>query len=158
MKNISDVKVVSFLVESMLVTRSLDGGGSLRLGDGSQVDSKLREERSALELIVELGVVGISVVDHKPRELAYLYMERVSISYSTGYDGGTTSRFQYLQVISRHCYVILCLDSLKQSFSQYLGLLPLLIDSLCFYFHLLSFYSRQIAEHVTHLFILPVGF
>ncbi|XP_075505709.1 uncharacterized protein LOC142542773 isoform X1 [Primulina tabacum] len=95
-KNTSDVKVVSFLVESMLVTRSVDGGGSLRLGDGSQIHSKLQEERSALELIVELGVVGISVVDHKPREVAYLYMERVFISYSTGYDGGTTSRFKLM--------------------------------------------------------------
>ncbi|XP_073134921.1 uncharacterized protein [Henckelia pumila] len=95
-KNTSEVKVVSFVVESMLVTRSSDGGGSLRLRDGSQIHSKLPEERSALELIVELGVVGISVVDHRPRELAYLYMERVFISYSTGYDGGTTSRFKLI--------------------------------------------------------------
>ncbi|KAJ4957745.1 hypothetical protein NE237_024856 [Protea cynaroides] len=55
-----------------------------------------------VEFIIELGVLGISVIDHRPRELAYLYLERVFISYSTGYDGGTTSRFKlifdYLQL------------------------------------------------------------
>lgn len=48
-----------------------------------------------LEIIVELGVVGVSLVDHRPRELLYLYLEKVFISYSTGYDAGTTSRYKF---------------------------------------------------------------
>ncbi|KAK3153327.1 hypothetical protein QOZ80_2BG0170820 [Eleusine coracana subsp. coracana] len=49
-----------------------------------------------LELIVELGVVGISLIDHKPRELLYLHLQKVFISYMTGYDSGTTSRFKLI--------------------------------------------------------------
>ncbi|OMP08179.1 Vacuolar protein sorting-associated protein 62 [Corchorus olitorius] len=49
-----------------------------------------------VEIIIELGVVGLSVVDHVPKELLYLYLDRVFISYSTGYDGGTTSRFKLI--------------------------------------------------------------
>lgn len=45
-----------------------------------------------LELIVELGIVGLSLVDHRPKELSYLYLERVFVCYSTGYDGGATTR------------------------------------------------------------------
>ncbi|KAK4746515.1 hypothetical protein SAY87_012827 [Trapa incisa] len=55
-----------------------------------------------VELVVELGVVGISLVDHRPKELSYLYLERVFICYSTGYDEGATTRFKlilgYLQL------------------------------------------------------------
>ncbi|GAB2273667.1 hypothetical protein Dimus_008449 [Dionaea muscipula] len=51
---------------------------------------------SPMELIVDMGVVGLSVVDHRPKELSYLYLERVYISYSTGHDGGTTSRFKLI--------------------------------------------------------------
>ncbi|KAL6642664.1 hypothetical protein ACP70R_020845 [Stipagrostis hirtigluma subsp. patula] len=49
-----------------------------------------------LELIVELGLVGISLIDHKPRELLYLHLQKVFISYMTGYDSGTTSRFKLI--------------------------------------------------------------
>ncbi|KAK9266873.1 hypothetical protein L1049_027132 [Liquidambar formosana] len=62
----------------------------------SHVQSKMQNNGAPLELIVELGVVGISVADHRPKELSYLYLERVFISYSTGYDGGTTSRFKLI--------------------------------------------------------------
>lgn len=44
------------------------------------------------EILIELGVVGISIVDQRPKELFYLYFERVFLTYSTGYDGGRTSR------------------------------------------------------------------
>lgn len=54
--------------------------------------SRMENNAAPLELIVELGVVGVSIVDHRPKELVYLYLERVFLSYSTGYDGGTTSR------------------------------------------------------------------
>lgn len=55
-------------------------------------------ERGAepLELIIELGVVGISLIDHKPRELLYLHLQKVFISYMTGYASGTTSRFKLI--------------------------------------------------------------
>ncbi|XP_073352999.1 uncharacterized protein [Aegilops tauschii subsp. strangulata] len=49
-----------------------------------------------LELIIELGVVGVSLIDHKPRELLYLNLQKVFISYMTGYDSGTTSRFKLI--------------------------------------------------------------
>ncbi|MFS8029949.1 putative vacuolar protein sorting-associated protein [Helianthus anomalus] len=55
-----------------------------------------QENAAPLELIVELGVVGVSLVDHRPKELSYLYLERVFVSYSTGYDSGTTSRFKLI--------------------------------------------------------------
>lgn len=55
-----------------------------------------QEKAAPLELIVELGVVGVSLVDHRPKELSYLYLERVFLSYSTGYDSGTTSRLVFL--------------------------------------------------------------
>lgn len=58
----------------------------------TSMQSKMQNNSAPLELIVDLGVVGISVIDHRPRELLYMYLERVFISYSTGYDGGNTSR------------------------------------------------------------------
>lgn len=58
----------------------------------SIAQTKMQNNAAPVELTIELGVVGISVVDHRPKELSYLYLERVFISYSTGYDGGTTSR------------------------------------------------------------------
>lgn len=54
--------------------------------------TKTQNDTSPVELIVELGVIGVSIIDHKPRELSYFYLERVFMSYSTGYDGGSTSR------------------------------------------------------------------
>ncbi|XP_023553987.1 uncharacterized protein LOC111811402 [Cucurbita pepo subsp. pepo] len=61
----------------------------------SQMQRPVQDNEAApTELIVELGVVGISIIDHKPKELAYMYLERVFISYSTGFDGGTTNRFE----------------------------------------------------------------
>ncbi|KAL8529518.1 hypothetical protein ACS0TY_006808 [Phlomoides rotata] len=89
--NIGDIKVVRF-------TKS-EGSGAIMLAGNwgsSTVNASMPEQGSPLELILELGVVGISVVDHRPRELAYLYMEKFFISYSTGYDGGTTSRFKLI--------------------------------------------------------------
>lgn len=47
---------------------------------------------TTLEFIIEMGLVGISLVDHMPKELSYFYLERVFVSYSTGYDEGRTSR------------------------------------------------------------------
>lgn len=60
--------------------------------ENSQIKSMVQNNAAPVELMIELGVVGVSVVDQRPKEISYLYLERVSISYSTGYDGGTTSR------------------------------------------------------------------
>lgn len=58
----------------------------------SRMQSRMQNNVAPVELIIELGVFGISIIDHRPKELLYLYLESVSISYSTGYDGGTTNR------------------------------------------------------------------
>ncbi|KAG9452487.1 hypothetical protein H6P81_005391 [Aristolochia fimbriata] len=90
------------------VARFIDAHGSAELGSKrenvessgnsgtSAVQSKIQKNIAPLELMVELGVVGMSLVDHRPRELLYLYLERVFISYSTGYDNGATSRFKLI--------------------------------------------------------------
>lgn len=68
----------------------------------SSVHPEMQNSVTPFELIIELGVVGISMVDHRPKELSYLYLERMFLTYSTGYDGGRTSRFKlifgYLQL------------------------------------------------------------
>lgn len=64
-------------------------GGRWRV---SGVQGEMQNSATPFELLIELGVVGISMVDHRPKELSYLYLERVFLSYSTGYDGGRTSR------------------------------------------------------------------
>lgn len=58
----------------------------------SSVHAEMQNSVTPFELIIELGVVGISMVDHRPKELSYLYLERMFLTYSTGYDGGRTSR------------------------------------------------------------------
>lgn len=112
---IGDIKVVRFMNTHTLLTKS-GGSGALMLGGNwgsSNIHAKTPEQRSPLELILELGVVGISVVDHRPRELAYLYMEKFFISYSTGYDGGTTSRLS----ISLHLVLLTTTLSPERGYS-----------------------------------------
>lgn len=64
----------------------------------TSMQSKVQNNSAPFELIVDLGVVGISVIDQRPRELLYLYLEKVFISYSTGYDEGNTSRYNSIFV------------------------------------------------------------
>ncbi|KAK2999891.1 hypothetical protein RJ639_022624 [Escallonia herrerae] len=92
---IGDIKVARFLDDR---TSGLSSNGGIRSLSpvGNWRNSDLQENTIPLELLVELGVVGVSLVDHRPKELSYLYLERVFISYSTGYDGGTTSRFKLI--------------------------------------------------------------
>ena len=74
-------------------------------------ENKIEPGARPLELIVELGVVGISLIDHKSRELLYLHLQKVFISYMTGYDSGTTSRYSlqlmccFINILSRHAQV-----------------------------------------------------
>ncbi|ERN15489.1 uncharacterized protein LOC18443778 [Amborella trichopoda] len=69
---------------------------------GSPMLNKKQADAAPIELMIELGILGVSIIDAKPRENLYLYLERVFVSYSTGYDGGMTSRLKlilgYLQI------------------------------------------------------------
>ena len=90
-----DIKIARFTDDRMSRSSSNEVGRLLTsVGNWgiSHMQNKAQENADPLELIIELGVVGVSVVDHRPKELSYLYLERVFISYSTGYDSGTASR------------------------------------------------------------------
>lgn len=93
-----DIKVVRFRGSRQLEADFHEEIGYLTAARNwrSQMQKPVQDSEAApTELIVELGVVGISVIDHRPKELAYMYLERVFISYSTGFDGGTTNRFEH---------------------------------------------------------------
>jgi len=94
-----DIKIVRFTD----VKQSLSVGSDEKPEPTRSSSSSLRNEMEAstapLELIIELGILGVSLIDHRPRELLYLYLEKVFVSYSTGYDVGTTSRYLYLYVL-----------------------------------------------------------
>ncbi|KAL8141812.1 hypothetical protein V2J09_014844 [Rumex salicifolius] len=95
----SDVKVARFTdVYSPELPSGVEGVLAMPSGNLGvhQMHRKAQSTTSPLELIIEFGVVGVSIIDHRPRELTYLYMDRVFISYSSGYDGGTTSRFKLI--------------------------------------------------------------
>lgn len=83
---IGNIKVVRFTDDWTWKLSSHEDKRSLTAAGEPQIDV------TPIEIIIELGVVGVSVVDHMPRELFYLYLDRFFISYSTGYDVGTTSR------------------------------------------------------------------
>ncbi|XP_057487524.1 uncharacterized protein LOC130773593 isoform X2 [Actinidia eriantha] len=94
-----DIKIARFTDDRMSRSSSNEVGRLLTsVGNWgiSHMQNKAQENADPLELIIELGVVGVSVVDHRPKELSYLYLERVFISYSTGYDSGTASRFKLI--------------------------------------------------------------
>uniref|UniRef100_A0A0E0MAV7 PH domain-containing protein n=1 Tax=Oryza punctata TaxID=4537 RepID=A0A0E0MAV7_ORYPU len=91
----ADVKILKFAD----YPRRQEGGYRSDLGD-HQASPVMQNDTDTgaglLELIVELGVVGISLIDHKPRELLYLHLQKLFISYMTGYNSGTTSRFKLI--------------------------------------------------------------
>ncbi|XP_031125724.1 uncharacterized protein LOC116028070 isoform X1 [Ipomoea triloba] len=97
--DLDNIRVARFLDENMPILPPNEGSTSLTEAGNSgssRIQSQMQESGSPVELTIELGAVGVSVVNHRPKELSYLYFERVSISYSTGYDGGTTSRFKLI--------------------------------------------------------------
>ncbi|MCO5611230.1 hypothetical protein L7F22_065481 [Adiantum nelumboides] len=53
------------------------------------VDVNGSSSSSRMEMQLELGQLGISLIDLKLRELLYLYMEKVSFVYATGYAGNS---------------------------------------------------------------------
>lgn len=91
-----DIKVVTLRDAQHLESASHDEIGYITAARNwrSQMQGPVQDSEAGAptELIVELGVVGVSIIDHRPKELAYMYLERVFISYSTGYDGGATNR------------------------------------------------------------------
>ncbi|ESW28603.1 hypothetical protein PHAVU_002G003000 [Phaseolus vulgaris] len=100
-----DIIIVKFTNDRMASSSSHEEiRGPVTSGKGgvSGAQDEMQSSVTPFELLIELGVVGISLVDHRPKELSYLYLERVSLTYSTGYDGGKTSRFKlifgYLQL------------------------------------------------------------
>ncbi|KAE8677392.1 hypothetical protein F3Y22_tig00111513pilonHSYRG00017 [Hibiscus syriacus] len=78
------------------VVQSPTGEGDLGMQLHVFEIGNIKVDVTPIEVIIELGVVGVSIVDHMPRELFYVYLDRAFISYSTGYDGGTTSRFKLI--------------------------------------------------------------
>lgn len=100
-----NIKIAKFRDEMRLSSSSFeeirDPTPTEKLGV-SAVHGEMQNSVTPFELSIELGVVGISMVDQRPKELSYLYLERVFLTYSTGYDGGRTSRFKliigYLQL------------------------------------------------------------
>ncbi|KAL8266737.1 hypothetical protein R6Q59_004081 [Mikania micrantha] len=94
-----NIKVARFVDDQSAGSRSDGLGRSLASFEkwrSANLATTEQENAAPLELIVELGVVGVSFVDHRPKELSYLYLERVFVSYSTGYDSGNTSRFKLI--------------------------------------------------------------
>lgn len=94
-----DFKVAWFTDEKTSASNSAEEIRCLPLDvnwEHSYMQTKIQKDALPIEVIVELGVIGVSVIDHRPKELSYFYLERVFISYSTGYDGGTTSRFKLI--------------------------------------------------------------
>lgn len=65
---------------------------AVRNGGTSAMQNNVQNNALPLEVIVEVGVVAVSLIDHRPRELLYLYVERVFISYITGSDEMAASR------------------------------------------------------------------
>lgn len=90
-----NIKIAKFRDEMRLSSSSFeeirDPTPTEKLGV-SAVHGEMQNSVTPFELSIELGVVGISMVDQRPKELSYLYLERVFLTYSTGYDGGRTSR------------------------------------------------------------------
>lgn len=108
----SDIKILKFA--DYLRKEEVYGLPGSELTDHQGPTLKANETEPGagpLELIVELGVVGISLIDHKPRELLYLHLQKVFVSYMTGYDSGTTSRYSlhsmyfFINIMSRHALV-----------------------------------------------------
>lgn len=59
------------------------------------VDSNESSPSSQMEVQLELGQLGVSLIDQKLREFVYLCMEKVSFTYVTGY---TAKSHRYLLV------------------------------------------------------------
>ncbi|PKA53298.1 hypothetical protein AXF42_Ash010028 [Apostasia shenzhenica] len=93
-----DIKIVRFLNDKKLLLLGSNKMTGPTAVDRTETSSskEMKANISPLDLIIELGIVGVSLIDHRPRELLYLYLERFFVSYSTGYDAGKTSRLKLI--------------------------------------------------------------
>ncbi|ONK73416.1 uncharacterized protein A4U43_C04F31270 [Asparagus officinalis] len=94
-----DTKILRFIDDEKTLLLSTDekaGPAKTDSSSSSSLGNEIESSSAPLEFIIELGIVGISLIDNRPRELLYLYLEKVFVSYSTGYDAGTTSRFKLI--------------------------------------------------------------
>ncbi|XP_031385571.1 uncharacterized protein LOC116199374 isoform X2 [Punica granatum] len=93
-----DIKVAWFIDQRTELTSNNNSRFLTPTGNwgNANMQGTRQSNSTPLELIVELGIVGLSLVDHRPKELSYLYLERVFLCYSTGYDGGATTRFKLI--------------------------------------------------------------
>lgn len=92
---IGDAKVAWFTDEKTSASNSAEEIRCFPLDinwEHAFTQTKIQNDALPFEVIVELGVIGVSMIDHRPKELSYFYLERVFASYSTGSDDGTTSR------------------------------------------------------------------
>ncbi|KNA21084.1 hypothetical protein SOVF_046540 [Spinacia oleracea] len=89
---------VARFTEEQASRLSTEGNDQIMIenGESLQMQRIVRNTVPPFELTVELGVLGLSVMDHRPRELSYLYLERVYVAYSTGCDGGTSNKFKLI--------------------------------------------------------------
>uniref|UniRef100_A0A1J3IIE4 Putative vacuolar protein sorting-associated protein 13A n=1 Tax=Noccaea caerulescens TaxID=107243 RepID=A0A1J3IIE4_NOCCA len=97
-KEIGDIKIARFTDDDSTSQSSHEIISLTSVGSHgySTPQTPTEHKTTTLEFIIEMGLVGISLVDHMPKELSYFYLERVFVSYSTGYDEGRTSRFKVI--------------------------------------------------------------
>ncbi|KAL1194607.1 hypothetical protein V5N11_031431 [Cardamine amara subsp. amara] len=96
-KEIGDIKIARFTDDDRTSQSPNEIISLTSVGNhGYSTQTPTEHKTTTLEFIIEMGLVGISLVDHMPKELSYFYLERVFISYSTGYDEGRTSRFKII--------------------------------------------------------------
>lgn len=104
-KEIGDIKIARFIDDDSTSQSPNEIIALTSVEDrGFSPERPTEHTTTTLEFIIEMGLVGISLVDHRPKELSYFYLERVFVSYSTGYDGGRTSRYvKYRSIAFFYC-------------------------------------------------------
>ena len=86
---VHDIKVVMFFDDKRnpqkIYTAEENAQAANAVESVFQVQSRTQSSTTPLEIILEVGAMGVSIVDQTPKEILYLYLQRVFISYSTGY-------------------------------------------------------------------------
>lgn len=98
--DVGGLKVVTFMDERNEIQMG-------RCDPSVTMQKELRSTSMRFEVIVELGVVGVSLIDHWPKELLYLRLQRVFISYLAGTISrqGEIVNFMYLVVYTMGIFV-----------------------------------------------------
>lgn len=93
---VHDIKVVTFYDDKRnpqkIYTVEENAQAANDVESVFQIQTRTQSSTTPLEIILEVGAVGVSIVDQTPKEILYLYLQRVFVSYSTGY----TSRLKLL--------------------------------------------------------------